>query len=394
MPGVKDKVAIIGMGCTKFDEHWDKDVKDLMIDACWEAFQDAGVEPKDIQAGWWSTMWNGDLGRSLAYPLKLGFIPISRVENRCASGLDALINAYHAVAAGAYDLVLVCGAEKLKDIGFPAPGGDPSTPYLSRVDPTFLPVACFAQLAQRYAYHWGLPIEKVKETMAKIGVKNHHNGSLNPKAQFQREVTLEQVMNAPIISYPIGLFDAAGVTDGAAAAIITRADMAKNFKDDYVVVKGVGMACGRYLWEIDDEWDGDHIEENAVASRMAYEEAGIKDPRKELDVAVVHDCFTITELAIYEDFGFSPRGKGSEDVDAGTFALGGELPVNTDGGLKSFGHPIGASGIRMTYEIYKQLQGKAGPRQIKNPRLGLSHTFGGTPVDGGTAAICILGCRD
>jgi len=394
MPGVKDKVAIIGMGCTKFDEHWDKDVKDLIVDACWEAFQDAGVEPKDIKAGWWSTMWNGDLGRSLAYPLKLGFIPISRVENRCASGLDAFINACHAVAAGAYDLVLVCGAEKLKDIGFPAPGGDPATPYLSRVDPTFLPVACFAQLAQRYAYHWNIPIDKLKETMAKIGVKNHHNGSLNPKAQFQREVTLEQVMSAPIISYPIGLLDAAGVTDGAAAAVITRADMAKNFKDDYILVKGVGMACGKYSWQVDDEWEGDHIEESVFASRMAYKEAGIKNPRQELDLAIVHDCFTITELVIYEDLGFSPRGKGREDVEAGTFELGGELPVNTDGGLKSFGHPIGASGLRMTYEVYKQLQGKAGPRQIKNPRLGLSHTFGGTPVEGGTAAVAILGCRD
>jgi len=394
MPGVKDKVAIIGMGCTKFDEHWDKDVRDLMVEACWEAFQDAGVEPKDIKAGWWSTMWNGELGRSLAYPLKLGFIPISRVENRCASALDAFINACHAVAAGSYDLVLVCGAEKLKDIGFAAPGGDPATPYLSRVDPTHLPVALFAQLAQRYAHHWNIPIDKVKETMAKIGVKNHHNGTLNPKAQFQREVTLEQVMSAPIISYPIGLFDAAGVTDGAAAAVITRADMAKNFRDDYILVKGVGMASGRYSWQVDDEWEGDHIEENVVASRMAYKEAGIKNPRKELDVAIVHDCFTITELVIYEDFGFSPRGKGGEDVEAGTFGLGGELPVNTDGGLKSFGHPIGASGLRMTYEVYKQLQGKAGPRQIKNPRLGLAHTFGGTPVESGTATVAILGCRD
>ncbi|MBW2039189.1 MAG: acetyl-CoA acetyltransferase [Deltaproteobacteria bacterium] len=394
MPGIKDKVAIIGMGCTKFDEHWDKDVKDLMIDACWEAFEDAGVEPKDIKAAWWSTMWNGDLGRSLAYPLKLDFIPITRIENRCASGQDALINAYHAVAVGAYDLVLVCGAEKLKDIGMPSPGADPSTPYTSRVDPTYFPVACFAQLAQRYAYHWGIPIEKVKEIMAKIAVKNHHNGSLNPKAQFQREITFERAMGAPIISYPIGLYDACGVTDGAAAAIITRADMAKGFRDDYVLVKGVGMACGKYQWEFDDEWEGDHIEENIRASRMAYEEAGIKDPRKEIDVAIVHDCFTITELAIYEDLGFSPMGKGPEDVEAGTFEIGGEVAINTDGGLKCFGHPIGASGVRMTYEVYKQLQGKAGPRQVKNPRLGLAHGFGGTPVDGGTGAVVVLGSRD
>ena len=288
MPGVKDKVAIIGMGCTKFDEHWDKDVKDLMIDACWEAFEDAGVDPKDIQAAWWSTMWNGDLGRSLAYPLKLGFIPITRVENRCASGMDALRNAYYAVAAGAYDLVLVCGAEKLKDIGMPSPGGDPSTPYTSRVDPVYFPVACFAQLAQRYFHHWGIPLEKGKEVLARIAVKNHHNGSLNSKAQFQREITLEQALNAPIISYPLGLYDACGVTDGAAAAILCRTELAKSFRDDYILVKGEGMACGHYQAEIEDDWEGYYLEENVQASKLAYEEAGIKDPRKDLDLSLIH----------------------------------------------------------------------------------------------------------
>ena len=365
MPAVKDKVAIIGMGCTKFDEHWDKDVTDLIVDACWEAFEDAKVDPKDIQAAWWSTMWSGELGRSLAYPLKLGFIPITRVENRCASGLDALRNAYYAVAAGAYELVLVCGAEKLKDIGMASPGGDPSVPYTSRVEPVSFPVACFAQLAQRYFYHWGIPLEKGKETLAQIAVKNHHNGSLNPKAQFQREITLEQAMNAPIICYPLGLFDACGVTDGAAAAILCRADLAKSFRDDYILVKGEGMASGHFQTKTEDFWEGYYIEENVRASKTAYQEAGITDPRKQLDLAIVHDCFTITELAIYEDFGFSQRGKGPEDVKAGTFTLKGELPVNTDGGLKCFGHPIGASGIRMAYEVYKQLQGKADPRQVK-----------------------------
>lgn len=142
-------------------------------------------------------------------------------------------------------------------------------------------------------------------------------------------------------------------------------------------------------------WDAYYIEENVQGSKMAYQEAGIKDPRRELDLAIVHDCFTITELSIYEDLGFSPRGKGPEDVEAGTFTLEGELPVNTDGGLKCFGHPIGASGIRMAYEVYKQLQGKAGPRQVKiKSGLRLAHTFGGTPIEGGTGAFSILGTRD
>ncbi len=395
MPGVKDKVAIIGMGCTKFAEHWDKDVGDLILGACYEAFEDAGVESKDIQAAWWSTAWSGELGRSLASPLKLGYIPITRVENRCASGHDAFINACYAVACGAFDLILVCGAEKLKDTGLPIPGDyNPTQLYTSRVDTGFLPVTAWAQLALRYFHHYGIPVEVGRRTLAKIAVKNHHNGSLNPKAQFQRRITLEEALNAPIVAWPFGLYDCCGIADGAAAAIITRADLAKNYRDDYVLVKGVGMSCGMYQGQVQDDWSLTHVEENVKASRMAYAEAGIKDPRRDLDLAEVHDCFTVHELVIYEDFNFSPRGKAKEDVDAGTFELKGELPVNPDGGLKCFGHPLGASGLRMIYEVYKQLQQKASQHQVEIKRQrGLTHTCGGTPVDSHTAAVVILGPR-
>ncbi|MCS7115688.1 MAG: acetyl-CoA acetyltransferase [Nitrososphaerota archaeon] len=395
MPGVKDKVAIIGMGCTKFGEQWDKSVGDLIIEACYEAFEDAGVEPKDIQAAWLGTAWSGELGRTLAYPLKIGFIPITRVENRCASGHDAFINACYAVACGAFDLVLVCGAEKIKDTGLPIPGDyNPTTLYTSRVDTGFLPVTAWATLALRYFHHYGIPVEEGRRILSKIAVKNHYNGSLAPKAQFQRRITLEEAMNAPMVAYPLALYDCCGIADGAAAAILTRAELAKNYRDDYVLVKGVGMSSGMYQGQVRDNWSLVHVEENVRASKMAYAEAGIKNPRKELDIAEVHDCFTIHELVIYEDFGFSPRGKAKEDVDAGTFELKGELPVNADGGLKCFGHPLGASGLRMIYEVYKQLQGKAGQRQvaIRNQR-GLTHTCGGTPVDSHTAAIAILGLR-
>lgn len=395
MPGVRDKIAIIGMGCTKFDEHWDKSIGDLIVEACYEAFEDAGVEPKDIQAAWWATAWSGELGRSLAYPLKLGYIPITRIENRCASGHDAFINACYAVACGAFDLVLVCGAEKLKDTGLPIPGDyNPTQLYTSRVDTGFLPVTAWAMLAMRYFHHYGIPIEEGRRILAKIAVKNHFNGSMAPKAQFQRRITLEEALNAPIVAWPLGLYDCCGIADGAAAAIITRADIAKNYRDDYVLVKGVGMSSGMYQGQVQDDWGLVHVEENVGASRMAYAEAGIKDPRKELDLAEVHDCFTIHELVIYEDFGFSPRGKAKQDVDAGTFELKGELPVNADGGLKCFGHPLGASGLRMIYEGYKQLQGKAGQRQveIRNQKV-LTHTCGGTPVDSHTAAIAILGLK-
>ncbi|MCX8204678.1 MAG: acetyl-CoA acetyltransferase [Candidatus Nezhaarchaeota archaeon] len=395
MPGVRDRVAIIGMGCTKFDEHWDKSIWDLVVEACYEAFEDAGVEPKDIQAAWWSSVIGGYLGRSLNYALKLDYVPVTRVENRCASAHDAFINACHAVACGAYDLVLVCGAEKLKDAGIPIPGVvDPAEPYISRVDTRFPPPAAYAQLAIRYFTHYGYPIEKGREILARIAVKNHYNGSLNPKAQFQRQITIEEALRAPIVAWPLGLYDCCGITDGAAAAIITTPEKAKQFRDDYVLVKGVGMSCGMYQGEYLDDWSLTYIEENVRASRVAYKEAGVENPRKQLDLAIVHDCFTITELVIYEDFGFSPRGKAPRDVEAGAFEIKGELPVNTDGGLKCFGHPIGASGLRMMYEAYKQLQGKAGRRQVEvRNQLALTHTLGGTPVDSNTSAIAILGLR-
>lgn len=391
MSGIRDKVAIVGMGCTKFGELWDKDVKDLIIDACYEAFEDAGVKPDQIQAAWWSTMISGELGRSLAYPLKTNYIPITRVENRCASGQDAFINACCSVAAGVYDLVLVCGAEKLKDSGIPAAGMDPTTPYTHRADTTFVPPSIFAQFAQRYFYHYGIEPDEGKEILARIAVKNHRNGSLTPKAQFQKEVTIEQVLKAPMVAPPLGLFDCCGVSDGSAAAIITRADLAKKYRDDYILVKGFGLSTGQYQAQVQDDWDFVHFEENVRAAKQAYDMAGIRDPRKEIDLAVVHDCFTITELAIYEDLGFSPRGRAKDDVVAGTFELTGELPVNTDGGLKCFGHPVGASGLRMLYEVYKQLQGKAGKRQLKSPKTGLVHGLGGTPIDSSTAAVIVAG---
>jgi acetyl-CoA C-acetyltransferase len=180
-----------------------------------------------------------------------------------------------------------------------------------------------------------------------------------------------------MIVSPYGLYDCCGVSDGAAAAIVVRSDMAKSFNKDYVLIKGVGFSSGAGQPLLQDDDDFIHIRENIVAARLAYEQAGIKNPRKEIDLAEVHDCFTFHELLLYEELGFSPEWKAPEDIEAGTFTLGGELPVNTDGGLKCFGHPISASGLRMTYEIYKQFQDKAGPRQVKNARLGVAHNCGG-----------------
>jgi len=392
--GIKDKVAIIGMGCVKFGENWEQSAADMIIDAAYEAYEDAGIEPEEIQAAWVGTCQAGVRGTQLAIPLKLEYIPISRLENACATGTDAFRNACYGVAAGIYDTALAVGVEKAKDTGYSGLETTYSrhTSQGTWLDPeVFVGMpAQFALAATRYFYRYGLSYEEGKRTLAKISVKSHHNGTLSPKAHLRREITLEQVINAPIIAWPLGLFDCCGVSDGAAAAIVTRSDLAKKFRDDYVLVKGLGITCGASQAELQDDYDFTHFEESVTARRLAYQEAGIREPRKELDLASVHDCFSITELLNYEDLGFSPRGKAKEDIDAGAFTLEGELPVNTDGGLKCFGHPVGASGIRMIYEIYKQLQGKANARQVKDAKIGLTHNLGGLPGRF-TCAVTVLG---
>jgi len=387
MESIKDKVAIVGMGCSKFGELWDKGQDDVIIEAAYEAYEDAGIEPKDIQAAWVGTV-GGLAGVTLSEPLKLNRIPVTRVENFCATGHEALRNACFAVACGMYDIVLALGVEKLKDAGVGGlPVGRGLHPVLEsrRTAP-----GTFAFIATRYFYTYGLSPEEGKRTIGKISVKNHHNGSLCPKAHFQREVTLEQVINAPPIAWPLGLFDCCPTTDGAACAIIVRAEEARRFRPDPVYIKGIGLSTNQMLPHFEPDFDWTGFEMNREAARQAYEQAGVKNPRQEISMAEVHDCFSITELVNYEDLGFSPKGRAKEDIDAGTFTLEGELPIQPDGGLKSFGHPIGASGLRMVYECYKQLQGKAQlpERQLKNVKLALSHTLGGPPQ---VACVTIVG---
>jgi len=396
MGDIKDKVAIIGMGCTQFGELWDKGVEDLIVDACSEALEDAGVDLKDIQAAWYGTSYDfefresGSTSQPLAHALKTDYIPITRVENACATGGEIIRNAAFAVAAGMYDIVLCCGIEKLKDVGYAGLPVTKSYPDPGNIEPQVLPVAYFANYATRYFHRYGLSYEEGKRTLAQIEVKNHHNGVLSPKAHFHNEITVEQAVKAPMICYPLGLFDCCGVSDGGAAAILTRADLAPNFRKDYVLIKGLGLAIGGRQGSYLPDYDFTHVEETVQAAQQAYAQAGITNPRKEIDLAEVHDCFSITELLIYEDLGFSPRGRAKEDVEAGTFTVQGELSVNPDGGLKCFGHPISASGIRMMYEVYKQLQGKAGPRQLKKADLGLTHSLGGYPTSH-SVSVSILG---
>lgn len=393
MDGIKDKVAIVGMGCSKFGELWEKSEEDLIVEAVYEAYEDAGIEPKDIQAAWLGNVRTAMRGSALAIPLKLEYIPISRVENQCCSGTDAFRNACYAVAAGVYDIVLVVGFEKLKDAGPERMTARYNYPDIFPQVPIGLAAQEFALKATRYFHDYKLSFEEGKKMLSRIAVKNHHNGTMSPKAHFQREITIEQAMKAPIIASPLGLFDACGVSDGAAAAIITRADMARKFRDDYILVKGMSLVAGAKQATLQSDVDMIHFEENLRAAEMAYKEAGITDPLKQLGLAELHDCFTITEAITCEDLGFCPRGQVKEYLEAGVFDLDGELGVNTDGGLKCFGHPLGASGIRMIYEIYKQMQYKAGPRQRKKVELGLTHNLGGT-TGAYSVTVAIFGQRD
>ena len=388
---IKDKVAIIGMGCTRFGENWDQSVDYMVIDAAYEAFADAKIETKDVEAAWVGTIGSGITGMTIGGPLKLRQMPITRIENACATGMDGLRNASFSVACGLYDIVLIVGVEKLKDTGF---GGLPEFFSHPVYGQGFTAPGRWALGATRYFQAHGIKPEDGKTALAKIAVKNHRNGSLSPKAHFQREITLEQALKAPIIAWPLGLFDCCPTTDGAAAAIICRADMARSFKDDYILVKGFGLAMGPGLGKEDIDYRYDCLPETIAAGKQAYDAVGIKNPRKEISLAQLHDCFTIAELLEYEALGFCGPGKALlEEVDAGTFTLEGELPVNTDGGLKAFGHPIGATGLRMCYELYNQLLGKAGPRQIKNPQLGLAMAQGGHPGNL-MPIVTILGRKD
>jgi acetyl-CoA C-acetyltransferase len=390
---ITDKVAVISVGVSKFGENWDKSADDMLIDAVYEALEDANLEMKQIQAGWIGTVLGGYGGTLLAEPLRWDLMPVTRVENNCASPLNAFQDACYSVAAGMYDVVLVAGVEKSKDSGM----GSLTFPYGFHPVYAYIQApASYGMAAQSYFRKYGISIEEGKRSLAKIAVKNHHNGTLSPKAHFQREITIEQVMRAPIIGYPLGLFDCCPTTDGAAAAIICRADMAGTFRDDPVLVKAMGLSVGKadiYTGRTPeaDEFDYTLWNETQRAAEQVYAQLGITNPREEVDVAIVHDCFTISELVIYESLGFSARGQAKEDVDSGFFTLEGGLPVNTDGGLKAFGHPIGASGLRMLAEVYKQVQGTAGPRQVKGAKLGLAHCQGGNPTGGFQAAIVALG---
>ncbi|HSR32483.1 MAG TPA: acetyl-CoA acetyltransferase [Anaerolineae bacterium] len=384
--GIRDKVAIIGMGCTKFGERWEVGSEELMVEAFEEAVEDAGIDRSEIQAAWLGTcMEEVSVGKSalpLSMALRLPKVPVSRVENYCATGTEAFRGACYAVASGAYDIALALGVEKLKDIGYGGlPNWGASAGTLTwQVMPNITAPGAFAQLASAYGAKHGIADNDLKRAMAHVSAKSHANAVLNPKAHLRRAVTVDQVMASPIIAYPLGLFDCCGVSDGAACAIVTTPEIAQGLgKRDFVTVKALQLALSSGEEMGYNEWDGDHFVTTAKCSAEAYGEAGITKPREEISMMEVHDCFSITELVTMEDLHISERGGAVKDVMDGFFGLDGGIPCQPDGGLKCFGHPIGASGLRMLYEMYLQFHERAGERQISDPRYGLTHNLGGMP---------------
>jgi len=394
--GIKDKAVIVGMGCSRFGERWDMSSEALMLEAFEEALSDAGLARGDIQAAWLgSALDDVNLGNSaipLATALRLPPIPVTRVENMCATGTEALRAAVYAVASGAVDIALALGVEKLKDTGF---GGLPIRTKGSMNDlwmPYGSAPGTFAQLAGAYGARHGIAAADLKQAMAHVSWKSHENGALSEKAHLRKAVSMETILNAPLIADPLGLFDCCGVSDGAACAIVMSPEAARALKakPDLVAVKSI-QVCASNGWEMQySAWDGSYVRNTRLAAARAYEEAGVRDPRAELSLTEVHDCFSITELVTMEDLGLSDEGGAVRDVLNGRFDRSGDIPCQVDGGLKCFGHPVGASGLRMAYEVYSQLQGRAGARQLGTVNLGLTHNLGGQPSNS-VAAVSILG---
>lgn len=374
--GICDRVAIVGMGCTPFGEHWERSTADLLIDAAGEASADAGIAIDAVEAFWLGTMGSGQSGLTLSQPLKLDYKPVSRLENLCATGSDAFRNACYAVASGAFDSAMAIGVEKLKDSGFSgltvgAPPDDGTTPQMTAP-------AMFSMLPPAYCRKYGVAEAEMKEVLSRIAWKNHRNGARNPRAQFRKEVDIDVIRRSPLIAGQLGVFDCSGVSDGSAAAIVVRAEDAHRYTDQPLYVKALALVAGPACGPMDPSYDYTTFPEVVRSVAEAYRQAGVVDPRSQLVLAEVHDCFTPTELVLMEDLGFSERGTAWREVLDGVFDLDGELPVNPDGGLKSFGHPIGASGLRMLFECWLQLRGKAGERQISSDRkLALTHNLGG-----------------
>lgn len=380
-------VSIVGAGITKFGELWNTSFRDLFVDAGVRALEDAEMDGSEIDAMYVRNMSSGQfiqqehVGSLIADHAGLVPVPTTRVEAACASGGLSLRQAFISVASGIHDVVVAGGIEKMTDIlsdqttGALAMAADQE--WEAYVGATF--PGLYALMARRHMHNFGT----TKEQMAQVAVKNHENGSRNPHAQYQREITVDNVMNSPVVTEPLNLFDSSPISDGGAAVVLAPTERANEFTDTPISISGTGQASGTL--SLHDRKSLTEIPAAVHASRNAYDMAGMSP--EDIDLAEVHDCFTIAEIIATEDIGFCEKGEGGKYVEEGQTELGGETPVNVSGGLKAKGHPVGATGIAQAVEVVTQLRGEAGKRQVDGAEIGLTHNVGGS---GGTGVVHIL----
>ncbi len=377
-------VAVIGVGLTKFGERWDQSFRQLIAEAGSKAILDANIEGKDIDALYVGSMSSGrfidqeHIGGLVAEVSGFSHlhIPATRIESACASGGFAVREGYLSVASGLNDIVVVGGIEKMNDVS-----GTAATDILATASDqeweaffgaTF--PALYAMIATKHMHDYGT----TKEQLAQVAVKNHANGALNPYAQYQSPVSLESVLKATTVAYPLGLLDCSPVSDGAASIILCAADKAKKYTDKPVKIIGSGQASDTL--SLHGRRDICTLDATVHAAKMAYKQANLTP--KDISFAEVHDCFTIAEICAIEDLGFVKKGEGGKAIDQKITTLDGSLPINTSGGLKAKGHPVGATGVAQIIEVTLQLRGEAGKRQLKDTQRGLAHNIGGSGASG------------
>ena len=382
-------VAIIGTGVTKFGELWDKSLRALGMEAGLKAIKDADIYSTDLEALYLGNMSAGRfIQQEHIAPLIADYVglagyhlPATRVEAGGASGGLALRQAYAAVASGLHDIVLVGGAEKMTDVG-DAEASDILATSLDQEWEAFFGAtvaSLFAMMARRHMHEFGT----TREQLASVAVKNHYHGSMNPNAQFRKAIPLEMVMKAGPVASPLGVFDCAPISDGAAALVLCSADRAREFTNNAVRIIGSGAATDTMA--LHDRTSLSSMLSTVKAGERAFKRAGLKPA--DIQVAELHDSFSISEIMATEDLGFFRKGEGGMAVSEKRTYLDGEVAVNTSGGLKACGQPVGATGIAQAVEIVQQLRGVAGERQVKNAHYGLTHNLGGT---GATAIVHIM----
>jgi acetyl-CoA C-acetyltransferase len=378
-------VAIIGVSQTKFGELWDTSFRDMITEAGLKAIRDAGIEGADLEAMYVGNMSAGlfveqeHIASLIADQVGLNPIPCTRVEAACASGGLALRSGIMAVTSGYHDIVIAAGVEKMTDVVDPTPVVSTAADQEWEVQQGVNFPSLYAMMAKRHMHEYGT----TREQLAMFSVVNHKNGVLNPLAQFPMEITVEQVLNSSMVADPLRLLDCSPITDGAAAVILCPAEDAKKYTDTPIYVKASAQASGTIA--LHERRDITTIDSTVHAARKAYKMAGLGP--KDIDVTEVHDCFSINGLLAIEDLGFVEKGEAGPAVEDGMTMRDGQIPINPSGGLKSRGHPLGATGIAQTAEIVWQLRGEAGKRQVSDVEIGMAHNIGGT---GGTASVHIL----